>query len=135
MTLPQKQSELVERYSLIEDRHERLNAIISYKLADRQLTSEERRDEWLVQGCSSQVWLRVQVVESRLEVKYAADSVMIRGLVALLVELYQGADIAEVRGFHPALLESLGLDKILSTTRLHGLERAIQTFQEAAHVD
>ncbi|MEO7932136.1 MAG: SufE family protein [Chthoniobacterales bacterium] len=133
MTLLQKQSELIERYSLIEDRHERLNAIISFKLADRQLAAEERRDEWLVRGCSSQVWLRVQVAENRMEVRYAADSVMIRGLVALLVELYHGADIADARDFHPTLLEALGLDKILSPTRLHGLERVIQTFR--AHVD
>ncbi len=135
MTLADKQTQLVQRYSLIEDRHERLNAIIGFKLADRQLTSEERHEKWLVRGCSSQVWLRVLVADSRLEVKYAADSVMIRGLVALLVELYHGATTADVRDFHPTLRATLGLDKILSPTRLHGLDQVIRAFREASHVD
>ncbi|HEX8371721.1 MAG TPA: SufE family protein [Chthoniobacterales bacterium] len=135
MTLPEREHSLIERYSLIEDRHERLNAIISYRLPERQMAMEERRDEWLVQGCASQVWLKVEVTEGNVTLLYAADSVMIRGLVALLVELYHGAAIAEAETFSPQLLEELGLDRILSATRLHGLTQIIHRIQRASHVD
>ena len=132
--LSQRQREIEERFSVIEDPHERLNAIIRHRLKGMDLQEDERTDGQLVRGCASPVWLRVAVVNGELEIRYAASSVMVKGLVALLVELYLGVPAADAKGFTPRLLENLGLDRMLSGTRLHGLAQVVRTIREAADV-
>ena len=121
MRLADREQKLVARYAIITDRHERLNAIVSHRVTDSEIPKEERCDEWLVKGCASHVWLRVQNDSERLHISYGADSQLVRGLVALLVELFQGAALDDAREFSPQILELLELDQMLSPTRLHGL--------------
>lgn len=135
MNLLETENELIETYSFIEDRHERLNAIISRQIIGLELEFAERLDEFLVKGCSSQVWLNVEVVDKKLKARFAADSVMVKGLVSLLVQLYNNSTLTDAQNFSPRLLEVLELDRMLSPTRLHGLAQVIRTFKEASHVD
>ena len=46
---------------------------------------------------------------------------LVKGLVALLCELYDGATPAEVASIEPEIFPALHLDRQLSPTRLHGL--------------
>ncbi len=135
MKLDEREQELADRYSIIEDRHERLNAIIGHRLTHRELPEDNRSEEWLVRGCASQVWLKAERCDGKLTIQFAADSLMVKGLVALLVELYDGADLDEVRNFSPHLLEALELDRMLSGTRLNGLAQVVLVLKNAAHVD
>jgi cysteine desulfuration protein SufE len=64
-----------------------------------------------------------------------ADSPVVKGLVALLCDLYNGADPAEAASFEPELFAALGLERNLSPTRLHGLGsvlEAIRTFAQSS---
>jgi cysteine desulfuration protein SufE len=135
MTLLEREQNLIERYTIIEDHHERLNAIINHRLTSLELSTEERRVELLVHGCSSQVWLEARVVNARLVARYAADSIMVKGLVALFVELYHDSGVADAKDFSPRLLIGLGLEQMLSPTRLHGLAQVIEAFKKAVYVD
>ena len=132
MKLADREQELVARYAIIMDRHERLNAIVSHRAADSEIPNGQRRDEWLVKGCASNVWLHVQNKSRRLHISYGADSQLVRGLVALLVELFQDAELDDARDFSPKILELLELDQMLSSTRLHGLQCVIKKLR---HVD
>ena len=135
MNLRERERELVDRYNIISDKHERLNALVGHQMKLGELPVAERADALLVQGCVSRVWLKFQITDGNLHVSYAAESVLVKGLVALLVELYQGAEISEAADYSPTLLESLGLDQMLSATRLQGLQSVIRQIRNAAHVD
>lgn len=131
-SLAQKETELQNDYSFIEDRHERLNAIMAHRAAAYLLPKNEQKPELLVKGCSSQVWLEVNVVDNQLTIRFEADAVMVKGLVALLVDLYQGATIDDVKNFSPAIIDKLGLAHMLSQTRLNGIAQVIATFRRVA---
>jgi cysteine desulfuration protein SufE len=47
---------------------------------------------------------------------------MVKGLVGLLCELYEGAAPDEVIAFEPTLFEDLGIVRMISPTRIAGLE-------------
>ena len=67
----------------------------------------------------------------RCHFRLAAASSLVKGLAALLAELYEGETAAAILAWEPGLLEGLGLDRQLSPTRLHGLahiRRAIREF-------
>jgi cysteine desulfuration protein SufE len=64
-----------------------------------------------------------------------ADSPLVKGLAALVCELFEGQAPAEIASAQPRLFEALGLDRMLSPTRLNGvaqIQAAVQRFA-AAH--
>jgi cysteine desulfuration protein SufE len=63
-----------------------------------------------------------------------ADSPLVKGLVAVQCELYDGETATEIVTTEPAWVEALGLESRLSPTRLNGLasvREAIRAFAVA----
>ena len=132
MSLPEKQRTLIERYLLIEDAHERLAAITSRGKKWPAVPESERTDAVLVPGCSSRVWLVGEIVDGVCRFRMDADSPLVKGLAALLCELYDGAPASEVATVEPEITRALGLDRMLSPTRLNGLAAIRQTIRAFA---
>lgn len=136
MTLADKQRHLIERYLSIHDTHERLAAMTSGVRKLPPLPGELRIDSNRVPGCVSRVWLVGEFHDGVCHFRIDAESPLVGGLVSLWREIYDGAAPREILEFTPELLETLGLERQLSPTRLHGLksvQRAICQFA-AGHV-
>ncbi len=134
MPLADKQRQLVARFAIIEDRHERLAAVIARGQRWPDVTAAERTDAHLVRGCSSVVWLAGSVESGRCHFRIAAGSALVKGLAALLAELYDDETPAAIVAWPPGVIEALGFDLHLSPTRLNGLaqiHRAIRDFAAA----
>lgn len=132
MTLADKQRELVARLAIIEDPQERLAALMSrakkWPTPDATQLTEENR----VLGCQSRVWLVATLEEGLCRFKMECDAPMVKGIVALLCELYDGAPAAEVAILEPTLFEDLGFTRQLSPTRLNGLAAVRARMREFA---
>jgi cysteine desulfuration protein SufE len=129
----QRQAAMVARFSIIEDTHERLAAITARAKKWPAPTEAERDPVHLVPGCSSRVWLVGTIENGRCHFRMDADSPIVKGLVALLCELFDGATPADIAATDVTLLDELGLSRQLSPTRLNGLaavERCIRAFAE-----
>lgn len=134
MPLAEKQRLLVARFAVIDDAHERLAAIVARGQRWPEVAEVERTDARRVAGCVSAVWLAGSVENGRCHFRIAAASSVVKGLAALLAELYEGETPADILAWEPGFLEALGLDRQLSPTRLHGvahLRRAIRHFAAA----
>ena len=135
MAVLDKQRDLIARLSIIEDPHERLGAITSRAKKGAQLTDSERTDDRLVRGCSSRIWLAAEVRDGACHFRLDADSSLVKGVASLLCEVYDGASPAEVVAIEPTILHALGIDRMLSPTRLEGMAAIRRTIREfaAAH--
>jgi len=91
-----------------------------------ELPKTARDDAWRVPGCISRVWLRGRVVEGRLQLEFAAESTMVRGLALALCVLYHDYPVDD--GCPPPvdLPLALGLVDWISPTRVAGLQ-ALET--------
>lgn len=107
-------------FSLIPDLQERLTAIV-HSCAGQGIPEDDRRDADLVPGCVSRVWLNGGVENGALQLRWDADSPLVRGLAGLLCGVYGGADAEAVAAHRSSILSALGLDRQLSPTRLRGL--------------
>lgn len=131
MTLEQQQQSLIDDLNIIEDLHERLNVVVS-RGAAMKLAAEHKIDANLVPGCVSRVWLHGELVDGRTRFVCDADSPMVKGLAALLCELYTDADPAEAAVVEPRVWEACGFTKMLSPTRLNGLANMRLKIREMA---
>jgi cysteine desulfuration protein SufE len=130
MSVADKQQQFVDEFSIIPDRLERLSAVISRHSRLPALDSAEKIDHYRVPGCVSRVWVAPSVADGRLELRCAAESPLVGGLVSLLCEIYHGEFLSDVFATEPTVLESLELTRDLSPTRQNGL-RAVRAYIRA----
>jgi cysteine desulfuration protein SufE len=131
VTLLEKQRRLVEEFSLFDDPHERLSAVIDRAKKIPPLPPKQRVDANRVPGCVSVVWLAREQRDDRCHFHGDAESPLVRGLVVLLCDFFSGATAAEIASTTADPLEELGLTRNLSPTRRNGLaatRAAIRTF-------
>jgi cysteine desulfuration protein SufE len=131
MSLLEKQQSLIDDLNFIDDLHERLNAVLS-RASTMKLAEEHKNDTQLVPGCVSRVWLHGEIVDGRAHFACDAESPMVKGLAALLCEVYTDSDPAEAVAVEPKIWEACGFTKMLSPTRLNGLANMRKRIREMA---
>lgn len=90
---------------------------------DPQLQTEENK----IKGCQSQVWLLVQLNPNKtLHFIADSDALIVKGLVALLLEVYQDLSPNEILQTSPQFLKDLGLESHLSPSRANGLQAMVK---------
>ena len=132
MTLAEKQQQLIDNYSIIDDAQERLAAVVDDARKMSPLPEAERTEANRVKGCISQAWIVGELRDGRCYFRCDADSPLVRGLLKLLCELYTGATPDEIVATEPVLLEQLDLSRNLSPTRLNGLRSVRAKIREYA---
>lgn len=122
MTPLEKQETLVARYLIIPDIQERLMAAIAHRGEVLELQEELRKDSLLVPGCQSRVWLMAQAHKGLLSVSLAADAPLVRGLAALICDIFAGTHVASLQTLSStSIIARLGFERLVTPTRLNGL--------------
>ncbi|MCL4105488.1 UNVERIFIED_CONTAM: hypothetical protein GTU68_055619 [Idotea baltica] len=90
-----------------------------------------------VDGCASQVWivpdLQGQGKEAILHFRGDSDAMIVKGLIAVLKELYSGLPVTEVLKVDAvAELGRLGLNDHLSAQRSNGVRAMIERLRQVA---
>ena len=126
MSVTARQNEIIADYDFIENRQERLGAIVDAARHLPPFPEAQRTEENLVPGCTSRVWLVGDYHEGRCHFKADCDSPLVRGLVVLLARAYDDTEIADVIKTAPFLLEKLEVWRDLTPTRQNGLNAVRQ---------
>lgn len=118
-------TEILETLSFLDDWEERYRYIIDLGKNLPQMAEADKHDLTKVQGCQSQVWIKPPENADRttpLMFEADSDALIVKGLVAVLLALYNGKTAAEINGTDPmADLSALGLQQHLSGNRANGL--------------
>ena len=127
------QEELIEDFSFFDDWMDRYRYIIQMGDALPSLSESEMADENLLKGCQSQVWLlKSGDGAGRLQLKGTSDAAIVRGLVALMLKVYNDQPAQEVLDNPPNFITEIGLDDHLSPTRKNGLASMVTAIQDSA---
>ena len=88
-----------------------------------------------VDGCASQVWLHITIEDGVLRFIGESDAIIVRGLIAVLITLYSGLQLAEIIKINAVdELGRLGLNEHLSSQRSNGLRAMVNRISDAATV-
>lgn len=128
-TPAQRQAALVARFQALPDWKERYRQIIALGKDLTPLSEEERDDRHKVRGCQSQVWLHATLEDGRVLLRGDSDATIVRGLVAVVLHVYDRATPSEVLGTPPSFIDELGLSRHLSQARANGLAAMVRQIQ------
>ena len=125
--------ELVDTFEFLDDWEDRYRHVIDMGRAMDPLDEALRVPATKVDGCASQVWLVPQVKDGVFTFRGASDAMIVSGLIAILMVLYNDRPVEEVATLDAAAqLGRLGLNDHLSAQRSNGLRAMVARIRETA---
>jgi cysteine desulfuration protein SufE len=124
---------IIDDFAVIEDWDERYRYIIELGRKMPPFPDAARTDAVKVRGCASQVWLISKREHNRLTFIGDSDAHIVRGLIAILLALYNDKSPQEILAIDAkAVLHQLGLDTHLSQQRSNGLFSMVERIRADA---
>lgn len=127
---------IVETFDLLDDWEERYRYLIDLGRDLPAFPESERKDERLVPGCMSRVWMVSRIAPGappHLDFLADSDAHLVKGLIAVLLAAYSGKTPDEIAALDiNALFTKLGLTEHLSTNRRNGFFSMVERIQHEA---
>jgi cysteine desulfuration protein SufE len=125
---------LAAEFELLGDWEERYRHVIDLGRGLEPLSADEHADANKVRGCASQVWLVTEPhADGSLTFRGDSDAHIVRGLIAILLQLYSGRTPAQILAIDAkAAFEQLGLTGALSAQRSNGLFSMVERIRRDA---
>lgn len=130
--LNQAQHEIIDEFGLFDDWLERYQYIIDLGKKLEPLDAAEKKDEALLDGCQSRVWLLASGDADCLRFRAASDAAIVSGLIYLLLRVYSGRSADAILTGRPFFVDELGLSEHLSSTRANGLNAMLTEIHRLA---
>ncbi len=125
--------DLVETFEFLEDWEDRYRHVIDMGKAMDPMEDALKVPATKVDGCASQVWLHTNTDGGVLRFQGDSDAMIVKGLIAVLKELYDGLPLDQARAVDAfAEMGRLGLNEHLSSQRSNGLRAMVQRLQQVA---
>lgn len=113
--------ELVEDFALFDDWEDRYRYLIDLGRKLEPMDEALKTEATLVRGCTSRVWMVGEVRDGKLFIIADSDAHIVRGLIALLLRVYNGKTPEEIAATDiETAFKAIGLDQHLSPNRRNG---------------
>ena len=133
---PPTTDELLETFEDLQEWDERYDFIIDLGRELPAFPPEHQVQGNIVEGCMSTVWMTTDLPsgpDTALEIQADSDSIIVKGLIAVLLSYYSGKTPAEIVASDVSdYLKTLGLNQHLSPQRRNGLFSMIKRLKESA---
>lgn len=124
---------LEDDLALLPDWEERFSYLIDLGKQMPALGDHERTEATKVRGCASQVWIVSERRDGRLFFRGESDAFLVKGLIAILLQIYSGRTAEEILSVDPKELAArLGLSDALTAQRSNGLYSMMQRIRAEA---
>ena len=126
-------ADVVETLGFFDNWEDRYRYIIDLGKQLPAMPGSHKRDELLVRGCQSQVWLDWRASEARMVFEVDSDAHIVRGLIAIVLSAYNNRTPGEILAFDiEEYFTRLDLLSHLSPTRGNGLRAMVQRIRDIA---
>ena len=93
MTIQQRQQELIDEFSDIDDWMDRYQLLIDLGNEQEPLEEKYKTEQNLIEGCQSRVWLQADDVDGKIVFRAESDALIVKGIIALLIKVLSGHNI------------------------------------------
>ena len=121
MTINERQDEIIEEFSMVDDWMDRYSMLIELGQEQEPLNEGEKTEQNLIDGCQSRLWLLCDEKDGLLYYRAESDALIVKGIVALLISVFNGHTPQEILQADLYFIDSIGLREHLSPTRSNGL--------------
>ncbi|MBR4802027.1 MAG: SufE family protein [Bacteroidales bacterium] len=121
MTIKEIEQQIIEEFSIFDNWMDKYQYIIDLGKSMPVIAEEKKKDENLIKGCQSRVWLDCSQKEGKLYFSADSDAIITKGIISLLIRVYDGHTPQEIIDSEIDFIDAIGLRQNLSPTRANGL--------------
>lgn len=126
MSIKEKQQELIDDFAFLSDWEQKYEYIIDLGKELKGLPEEKKKEDILIKGCQSQVWLDAELRDGKIFFFADSDGILPKGIISLLVGVYSGHTAEEILDSDFDFISKIGLQEFLSPSRANGLASMIK---------
>ncbi|KAL8142145.1 hypothetical protein V2J09_015177 [Rumex salicifolius] len=131
--LPPKLREIIQLFQGVQQPKAKYEQLLFYGHNLSPLDERYKTRENKVEGCVSQVWVRAYLdPDKNVWFEADSDSVLTKGLAALLVQGLSGRPVPEIIRVTPDFITLLGLQQSLTPSRNNGFLNMLKLMQKKA---
>ena len=123
--MPSELTKIVQRFKAYKDSKSRYEYLLSLGNSLPAMPIALRTRANKIQGCLSNTYVYCQVIDGRVFIQGYSDSLMIKGLLAILVFGLNGSSVEAVLSLDPAFIKEAGLNQSLTPSRSNGYYNVI----------
>jgi len=120
---------LINQFKAFNHWDDRYKEIINLGKKLPSVDLETLDPKFLVKGCQSQVFLIPSLVNGKIYFQVESDALIVKGILAILVQVYSDRFPQDILKISPKFLETMGIIEHLSMTRSNGLKSMIKQIQ------
>lgn len=132
MSLEEAKAAVVEDFSMMEEWLDKYEYLIDLGKNLEPFPEELKTDDRLIKGCQSRVWLDCRSEGGVITFRADSDAIITKGIISLLISVYNGRQAAEIAADDFSFLDQIGLRENLSPTRANGLVSMVETIKREA---
>lgn len=121
MTINEKQQEVIDEFTDIEDWMDRYAYIIDLGNSLPPIDEKYKTPEHLIEGCQSRVWLNADYKDGKIHYTADSDAIIVKGIISLLISVLNDHTPDEILDSDLHFIDAIGLSEHLSPTRSNGL--------------
>lgn len=129
MTIKEKQEIIIKEFEQLNDWEEKYTRIIELGRKMPPLDDAFKTEKYKLNGCQSQVWINAKLEDGKIIFEADSDAAIVKGLIALLVNIYSNQTPDEILSNPPEFVKKIGIDNHLSPTRKNGLGAMMKQIQ------
>lgn len=126
------QEHLYEELMSLGDGFEQYEYLIQLSVSLPAMDKEEKKDERLVKGCQSKVWLNIHTEDNIFRFEADSDTLILKGILSMLQIIYNGQRCEEVASSNIWLFAKTSLMASFNSDRQKGIGYIIKKLQKAA---
>lgn len=126
MTIDEIQRELVDEFSMFDDWMDRYEYMIDLGKSMPLIDEQYKKDENLIKGCQSKVWLHAELANDKVIYTADSDAIITKGIVSILIRTFTNQTPTEILNANTDFVDEIGLKEHLSPTRANGLVSMIK---------
>lgn len=121
MNIKDTENQIIEEFSFFTDWLDKYEYLIELGRSLPIIDETGKSEQNLISGCQSRVWLDCEYIDGKLFFKADSDAIITKGIISLLVRVYNNRTPEEILNSDISFIEEIGLKENLSPTRANGL--------------
>lgn len=130
--IKQVQNQIVDEFSAFGDWMDKYEYLIELGKSLPRIDEKNKQEDRLIKGCQSRVWLNTEFRDGRLYFTADSDAIITKGIISLLIRVYNGRMPEEILEADNSFIDEIGLKENLSPTRANGLLSMMAQIREDA---
>lgn len=130
--IQEREAEIIEAFSWFDNWEEKYEYIIELGKKLPPLDDKHKKEENIIKGCQSTVWLVADYKDGKVFYQADSDAIIVKGLVSMLIAVLSGHKPDDILAAKLDFINQIGMMSHLAQTRSNGLVSMVKQIKNYA---